>query len=145
MGNKVLMDQHKIDTDNYINTIPTTLVYMAIERKLVAVFQIMDQIKPEAKETIANFRESNIENIVMLSGENLQNAKHMGDILGIDAIVAEVLPDEKLAYITKLQREGKAVAYVGDGINDGPALVQRDVGISMGRLQMLRLRLQLLF
>ncbi len=61
------------------------------------------------------------------------------------AIVAEVFPDEKLAYITKLQREGKTVAYVGDGINDGPALVQSDVGISMGRVQMLRLRLQLLF
>lgn len=56
-----------------------------------------------------------------------------------------MFPDEKLAYITKLQREGKTVAYVGDGINDGPALVQSDVGISMGRLQMLRLRLQLLF
>lgn len=56
-----------------------------------------------------------------------------------------MLPDEKSAYITKLQREGKAFAYVGDGINDGPALVQSDVGISMGRVQMLRLRLQLLF
>lgn len=90
-----------------------------------------DPIKESSKPAIQYFHSKGIE-VVMLTGDNKNTADVVGRELGIDKVIAEVLPDQKHEVIKKLQKEGKKVAMAGDGINDAPSLAQADVGIAMG-------------
>lgn len=108
-----------------------TPVLLATKDKLVAIVLVADAIKPEAQEAVKNLHKLGIK-IVMLTGDNKNTAQAIAREVGIDDVVAEVLPDEKLNKIKELQKQGRIVAMAGDGVNDAPALAQADVGIAMG-------------
>ena len=107
-----------------------TPVILATKEKILAVVMVADAIKPEAIEAVKNLHKLGIK-VVMLTGDNKNTARHIANLVGIDEVVAEVMPEDKLNKIKELQSQGKIVAMAGDGVNDAPALAQADVGIAM--------------
>ncbi|SEH17910.1 Cd2+/Zn2+-exporting ATPase [Natronorubrum sediminis] len=91
-----------------------------------------DTIRPDAAEMIDNLRERGIDQIVMLTGDNERVARYIADELGIDEVYAELLPEEKVTHIERMQERHEAVAMVGDGVNDAPALATADISVGMG-------------
>lgn len=108
-----------------------TPVILATKEKVFAVFLIADAIKDEAKEMVKKLHSMGIK-VVMLTGDNKNTANYIAKQVGIDKVIAEVMPEDKLRIIRELQKEGKVVAMAGDGVNDAPALAQAEVGIAMG-------------
>ncbi len=108
-----------------------TAMYAAIDGKVAAVIAVADPIKDTTTEALQSLREEGVK-LVMLSGDSRRTAEAVGRQLGIDEVIAEVLPDQKVDRIRSLQEQGRFVAMAGDGINDAPALVQAHVGIAMG-------------
>jgi Cu+-exporting ATPase len=96
-----------------------------------AVLVVADTVKATSAEAIVAFHDLGLE-VTLLTGDNGRTARAVGDAVGVDHVIAEVLPDGKAAEITRLQAEGRRVAMVGDGINDAPALAQADLGIAVG-------------
>lgn len=107
-----------------------TPVLLASREKMLAVVMIADALKPEAKEAISSLHKLGIRT-VMLTGDDRNTAQAIAKEVGIDEVVAEVLPDAKLNKIKELQGKGRVVAMAGDGVNDAPALAQANVGIAM--------------
>ncbi|MGF7025022.1 heavy metal translocating P-type ATPase [Sphingobacterium sp. HSC-15S19] len=132
IGNKALMDDNKVIVAVNMDNLTDTAIYMAIDDKYACAFYVSDAIRPGAKEMIQELKNSGVENIIMLTGDNPQTALHVSNALGITSFKAEMLPEDKINVIKELQSKGDKVAMVGDGINDAPALVQANVGISMG-------------
>jgi len=108
-----------------------TAMLVAANGVLAGVIAVADTLKPEAKETIAELKAEGIE-VVMLTGDNRRTAEAIGRELGITHVIAEVLPSDKARVIQDLQKEGKVVAMVGDGVNDAPALATAEIGIAIG-------------
>src|SRR5690606_6020475 len=108
-----------------------TAILMGLDDRAVGIFAIADPIKPTTPEALAALRADGIR-VVMLTGDNRTTAEAVARQLGIDAVEAEVLPDQKAAVVTRLKQEGRIVAMAGDGVNDAPALATADVGIAMG-------------
>lgn len=121
------------DEQDKFNTIPNEYshLYMAINRKLVAVICIEDPIKDNVKQTLDDLRTNGIDKIVMMTGDSERTAKAVAEKLGIDEYYAEVMPEDKAMFIEKMQTDGNSVIMVGDGINDSPALSKADVGIAI--------------
>lgn len=121
------------DEQDKFNTIPNEYshLYMAINRKLVAVICIEDPIKDHVKQTLDDLRTNGIDKIVMMTGDSERTAKAVAEKLGIDEYHAEVMPEDKAMFIEKMQTDGNSVIMVGDGINDSPALSKADVGIAI--------------
>lgn len=121
------------DEQDKFNTIPNEYshLYMAINRKLVAVICIEDPIKDNVKQTLDDLRANGIGKIVMMTGDSERTAKAVAEKLGIDEYHAEVMPEDKAMFIEKMQTDGNSVIMVGDGINDSPALSKADVGIAI--------------
>jgi Cu2+-exporting ATPase len=107
------------------------IVYLLIDRRPSAAFAVADGIRPESREAIDRLHALGIE-VAMLTGDVQVVADAVAKELGIDTVYAQVLPGDKAAKIQELQRAGKRVAMVGDGVNDAPALVAADVGIAIG-------------
>ncbi len=108
-----------------------TVVLAAIDRKLAGLIGVADPIKPSTREAIAMLHREGLR-IVMVTGDNAVTANAVAEALGLDDVIADVLPDQKREVVRRFQSEGRVVAMAGDGINDAPALAQADVGIAMG-------------
>jgi Cu+-exporting ATPase len=104
---------------------------VALDARLAGLVTVADPIKPESAEAVARLRRMRLET-VLLSGDISATAEAVGRTVGVDRVVADVLPEAKLAEIRRLQEQGRTVAMVGDGLNDAPALAQADVGVAMG-------------
>ncbi len=138
VGNRQLMTSNNVELSNHIESKMTdwenngkTAMLIAINGVYQGLIAVADTIKDNAIESIRRLHDMNI-NVVMLTGDNDNTAQAIAKQVGIDRVIANVLPDEKSAHITHLQKEGKQVAMVGDGVNDAPALVTADIGIAMG-------------
>ena len=138
IGTKRLVEQEKVmkcaeldKLSEKLSEQAKTLAFVGIDGKNIALIAIADTIKESAKSGIQKLHENGIETI-LLTGDNLKTAQAIAIQVGIKKIIAEVLPDQKEAEVRKLQKEGKIVAMVGDGINDAPALAAADIGIAMG-------------
>jgi len=108
-----------------------TAVFVGRDGRAEAVLVVADTVKPTSKEAIDAFHDLGL-TVTLLTGDNERTARTVGAAVGVDAVIAEVLPDAKAAEIVRLQAEGHRVAMVGDGINDAPALAQADLGIAVG-------------
>jgi Cu2+-exporting ATPase len=108
-----------------------TAVFVGVDDTAVAVIGIADAVRETSAAAVAAMHEAGI-SVVMLTGDNQATAERIAEELGIDTVIAEVLPEDKARHVQQLQGEGRVVAMVGDGVNDSPSLVQADVGIAVG-------------
>lgn len=108
-----------------------TVPYLCVDGEVVGYVVIADRIKESSKKAIERLRKEGVE-VIMFTGDNAQTAKAVADEMNLSAYRAEMLPQDKLKEVERLQKEGKIVAVAGDGVNDAPALAQSDVGIAMG-------------
>ena len=137
IGNRQLMEEQKIDVQNFDN-IATQLaeegktpLFVASREKVIGIIAAADPLKPTSKEAVNQFRSLGLE-VVMLTGDHKKTAAAVQRKLGISTVFSEVLPQDKDKVIVNLQKGGKKVAMVGDGINDAPALMRADLGIAIG-------------
>lgn len=107
-------------------------LYLAIDGTVVGVLGIEDPLKPGVREAIADLHALGVKHVVMLTGDSERTAERIAREAGVDEFKAELLPEDKYAYVERIKREGRHVAMVGDGVNDSPALGLADVGLAMG-------------
>lgn len=137
IGNEAYLAESQVDTGavaerlNELRAVGQTAVLVAVEGRLAGVLAVADPIKGTAREAIRQLRDAKIR-VVMLTGDNATTANVVAKQLGIEEVMAGVLPADKQALVARLKREGRKVAMAGDGINDAPALAEADVGIAMG-------------
>ncbi len=137
IGNKKLMAGSNIDISEYeqemerLSGIGQTPMLIAFGNKLAGIISVADSIKESSLEAVAKMKASGIE-VIMLTGDNKNTAEYIGNQVNVDKVISEVLPQDKAAVVEGLQKEGKKVMMVGDGINDAPALTMADVGVAIG-------------
>ncbi|WP_342236196.1 heavy metal translocating P-type ATPase [Inquilinus sp. OTU3971] len=137
LGNRRLMDEEKIDLGpltaaaEQLKGAGRTVVHVARDGQILGLVAIADAPRPTARATVAKLRRSGVQ-VAMLTGDNAGTAKRIAGELGIEMVLADVLPGQKAAKIKELQAQGLKVGMVGDGINDAPALTQADVGFAIG-------------
>jgi Cu+-exporting ATPase len=137
VGNAALMSDWSIDVApvasdaERLSAEGKTAMYVEIDGALAGVVAVADPIKETSREAVRRFHALGLE-VVMLTGDNRRTAEAVARQAGIDRVVAEVLPEGKVAEVSRLQGEGRVVAMVGDGINDAPALARADVGMAIG-------------
>ena len=110
----------------------TTVVYVCVDDEVLGAISVADEVKPSAAPAIAALKAAGLRT-VLLTGDNAGAARAVADEVGVDEVIAEVLPDAKVDTLRELQEAGHSVAMVGDGINDGPALATADLGLAIGR------------
>lgn len=137
VGTRKLMKENNVDMSQHeekmvqLETEGKTAMFVAIDGQLAGIIAVADTIKENAKEAIRALKQMGID-VYMVTGDNERTAKAIAEQAGIDHVYAEVLPEDKANIVEKLQREGKRVAMVGDGINDAPALAKADIGMAIG-------------
>lgn len=136
-GNIAFMEENNIDiskikhkADKLLSQAKTVL-YFANETDVIGIIAVADTVKDTSIEAIKGLKEKNID-VIMLTGDNKTVANEIAKQIGIDKVISEVLPQDKEKEVQKLQQQGKKLAFVGDGINDSPALVKADVGLAIG-------------
>ncbi|KKU60276.1 MAG: Heavy metal translocating P-type ATPase [Parcubacteria group bacterium GW2011_GWA2_47_12] len=137
VGNETLMEEEGIDIAKYktevgrLQSEAKTVVYAAMDKKLLGVLALADTLKPYAREAIAMLQKMGKE-VIMITGDNEKTAEAIAKMIGVNKAYAKVLPQKKSELIADLQKQGKIVAMVGDGINDAPALAKSNLGIAVG-------------
>jgi Cu+-exporting ATPase len=137
IGTRKLMQQYGIDITSVLPVMEElekngkTAMLAGINGQYAGMVAVADTIKDSSKEAVRRLQEMGIE-VIMMTGDNERTAQAIGKEVGVDAIIAEVLPEGKAEEVKKLQQQGKKVAMVGDGINDAPALATADVGMAIG-------------
>jgi len=138
IGNRALFDQRKVPYPNEVEAIilqlesrGKTVSLVAADGKFCGVIAIADVLKESAKNVVDELKNMGLK-AVMITGDNQRTAKAVASEIGIENVLAEVLPQDKAGKVSQLQQEANVVAFVGDGINDAPALAQADVGIAIG-------------
>jgi len=137
LGNRRLFQRERIDpaaaegTMTRLESEGKTAMLVACDGALAGIVAVADTLKPEAKEAVAALRREGVE-VILLTGDNQRTAQAIAREVGIDRVIAEVLPADKARVVQDLQRQGKVVAMVGDGVNDAPALAVADIGIAIG-------------
>jgi len=137
LGNSKLMEQRKIFLNGLsgkaeqLSSEGKTPMFLAVEGEVAGIIAVADTLKENSKEAVEALQRMGLE-VVMLTGDNQRTASAIAHQIGIDRVLAEVLPEKKAEEVKRLQSEGKKVGMVGDGINDAPALAQADVGIAIG-------------
>jgi len=137
IGNRMLMESEGISVDEFDESAAAlaregkTVVYVALEKTTIGLIALADVPKNSAKPAVESLKRRNLK-VMMVTGDNAGTAKAIASQLGIDHVLADVLPGNKSDEIRKLQKAGEVVAMVGDGINDAPALAAADVGIAIG-------------
>jgi Cu2+-exporting ATPase len=137
LGNRLLMDTQKLVLGPLeaeaarLQGDGRTVVHVSQAARVIGLIAIADAIRPTSKTAVAKLRERKIE-VVMLTGDNAATAKRIAADLGIDSVLADVLPGQKVEKVKALQATGKKVGMVGDGVNDAPALTQANVGFAIG-------------
>jgi Cu+-exporting ATPase len=137
VGNLRWMDELKLGLNGLaaqmekLQTEGKTAVLLSVDDQVQALFGIADTLKEHSREAIEQLHKMGLK-VAMLTGDSRRVAEAIATQLGLDHVVAEVLPDQKVAEVRRLQEQGEVVAMVGDGINDAPALAQADLGIAIG-------------
>jgi Cu+-exporting ATPase len=137
VGNAALMREWALDpeplshAERELSAAGKTPMFVAVNGVVSAIIAVADPVKPSSRQALQRLRDMGLE-LVMLTGDNRRTAEAVAREAGIARVVAEVLPDGKVAEVRRLQGEGRTVAMVGDGINDAPSLAQADVGIAIG-------------
>jgi Cu+-exporting ATPase len=137
VGNLRLMERHRVDVAPLAAAADAerakgaTAVYVAVDARAAGLLIVADAIKKTTPEALHALKAAGVR-IIMLTGDNERTARAVGSALGVDDVVADVLPEDKAEVVKRLQHDGKVVAMAGDGVNDAPALAQADVGIAMG-------------
>jgi Cu+-exporting ATPase len=136
-GNAALMHELGIDAGHLRSLADQlaaegqTTVYIAVDGQAVALIAVADPIRPTSQQAVAQLQRLGVET-VLLTGDHRRTAEAVARAVGVERVVAEVLPGQKVEEVRRIQNQGKAVALVGDGLNDAPALAQADIGIAMG-------------
>lgn len=136
IGNEKLLNEYNVEISSKKDKIDevilkgNTLLLVAIDKELVAIFGAKDSIKKSTKEMVAKLKEKGIE-VIMLTGDNEKTANIIAKDAGIETVISNVLPREKAKIVNELKKDGKIIAMVGDGINDAPSLALADIGISI--------------
>ncbi|PKE16954.1 heavy metal translocating P-type ATPase [Macrococcoides caseolyticum] len=137
VGNRKLMQQYNIEIETFEPNMQLfeaqgkTAMMIAYEGKVQGIVAVQDTVKPSAKDAIDELKAMGIE-VIMLTGDNTRTAQAIASEVGIDEVIAEVLPEDKAEKVKALQAQGRKVAMVGDGVNDAPALALSDIGIAIG-------------
>ncbi|WP_370221360.1 HAD-IC family P-type ATPase, partial [Cytobacillus sp.] len=137
IGTRRLMDKYGVNVQSAKLEMETleengkTAMLVAVDGKYAGIVAVADTIKETSRDAINRLRKLGIE-VIMITGDNKRTAEAIAEEVGIDSVIAEVLPEGKAEEVKKLQKQGKKVAMVGDGINDAPALAVADIGMAIG-------------